>query len=88
MGARGSLVVKELGYKSEGRGFETRWGEILNWPNPSGRARPWGLLSLQQKWILETLKKINVSGCKVRPVRGADNLTTIYEPNVYTMCDT
>jgi hypothetical protein len=41
MGARGSLVVKELGYKPEGRGFETRWGEILNLPNPSGRTRSW-----------------------------------------------
>jgi hypothetical protein len=29
IGARGSLVVKALGYKPEGRGFETRWGEIL-----------------------------------------------------------
>jgi hypothetical protein len=44
--ARGSLVVKALGYKPEGRGFETRWSEILNLPNPSGRTRPWGLLSL------------------------------------------
>jgi hypothetical protein len=44
--ARGSLVVKALGYKLEGCGFETRWGEILNLPNPSGRIRPWGLLSL------------------------------------------
>jgi hypothetical protein len=39
-------MVKALGYESEGRGFETRWGEILNLPNPSGRTRPWGLLSL------------------------------------------
>jgi hypothetical protein len=31
--------------KPEGRGFETRWGEILNLPNPSGRIRSWGLLS-------------------------------------------
>jgi hypothetical protein len=46
MGARGSLVVKALGYKPEGRGFETQWGEIINLPNPSGRTRPWGLLSL------------------------------------------
>jgi hypothetical protein len=44
-GARGSLVVKKLDYKAEGRGFETRWGEILNLPNPSGHTRPWGLLS-------------------------------------------
>jgi hypothetical protein len=28
-GARGSLVVKALGYKPEDRGFETQWGEIL-----------------------------------------------------------
>jgi hypothetical protein len=27
-GASGSLVVKTLGYKPEGRGFETRWGEL------------------------------------------------------------
>jgi hypothetical protein len=31
MGACGSLVVKP-----EGRGFDTRCGEILNLPNPSG----------------------------------------------------
>jgi hypothetical protein len=41
-----SVVVKALGYKPESRGFETRWGEILNLPNPSGRTRPWGSLSL------------------------------------------
>jgi hypothetical protein len=45
-GPRGSLVVKALGYKPEGRWFETRWGEILNLPNPFGRTRPWDLLSL------------------------------------------
>jgi hypothetical protein len=32
--ARGSLVVKALGYKPEGCGLEIRWGEILNLPNP------------------------------------------------------
>jgi hypothetical protein len=37
---RGSLVVNILDYKPEGREFETRWGEISNLPNPSGRARP------------------------------------------------
>jgi hypothetical protein len=36
LGARGSLVVKALCYKPEGRGFDTRWGEFLNLPNPSG----------------------------------------------------
>jgi hypothetical protein len=39
------LVVKALGYKPEGNGSETQWGEILNVPNPSGRTWPWGLLS-------------------------------------------
>jgi hypothetical protein len=46
VGARGSVVVKALCYKPEGRGFDTRWGEFLNLPNPPGRTRPWGLLSL------------------------------------------
>jgi hypothetical protein len=45
-GARGSVVVKALGYKPEGCGFDTLWGEFLNLPNLSGRTRPWGLLSL------------------------------------------
>jgi hypothetical protein len=46
MGARGSVVLMALGYKPEGHRYETRKGEILNLPNPSGRTRPWGLLSL------------------------------------------
>jgi hypothetical protein len=41
-----TAVVKALGCNPEGRGFKTRRGEILNLPNPSGRTRPWGLLSL------------------------------------------
>jgi hypothetical protein len=45
-GARGSVVVKAQCYKPEGRGFDIRWGEFFNLPNPSGRTRPWGLLSL------------------------------------------
>jgi hypothetical protein len=44
--ARGSLVVKALGYKPEGRGFETRWGEILNLPDISICTKLWDLLSL------------------------------------------
>jgi hypothetical protein len=45
-GARGSVVVKALRYKPEGRGFDSRLGGFLNLPNLSGRTRPWGLLSL------------------------------------------
>jgi hypothetical protein len=44
-GAPGSVVVKALCYKPESRGFDTRLGDFLNLPNPSGRTRPWGLLS-------------------------------------------
>jgi hypothetical protein len=40
-GARGSVMVKALCYKPEGRGFDTRWDGFLNLPNPSGRTRPW-----------------------------------------------
>jgi hypothetical protein len=43
---RGSVAIKALCYKPEGRGFDTRRREFLNLPNPSGRTRPWGLLSL------------------------------------------
>jgi hypothetical protein len=46
MGACGSVVVKALCYKPEGRRFDTRWGEFLNLTNPSGRTRSWDLLSL------------------------------------------
>jgi hypothetical protein len=46
IGVRGSVVVEALCYKPEGRGFDTRRGEFLNLPNPSGRTGPWGLLSL------------------------------------------
>jgi hypothetical protein len=46
MGALSSVVGKALCYKPEGCGFDTRWSEFLNLPNPSSHTRPWGLLSL------------------------------------------
>jgi hypothetical protein len=48
MEAYRSVIVKELRYKPEGRGFETLWGELIffSLPNPSDRTLPWGLLSL------------------------------------------
>jgi hypothetical protein len=48
---------------------------FLNLPNPSGRTRPWS--NEYQKY-----KKIMFLGSKVRRVRRADKLTTIYEPIV------
>jgi hypothetical protein len=76
-----SLVVKALGYKPEGRGFETQWGEILNLPNPFGRTRPWEFTQPLTEMSTGNIKK-NVSGSKMWLVRGAGNLTTIYEPIV------
>jgi hypothetical protein len=55
-GARGSVVVKELCYKPEGRVFETLWGEFLSFPNLSGRIMPWGSFSPKQKWVAGTEK--------------------------------
>jgi hypothetical protein len=49
--------------------------------NPSGHARPWGLLGLLTEMSIGNIKKeIIFLRSKVRPVPGADNLTTIYEP--------
>jgi hypothetical protein len=39
-GVRGSVVIKALPFKLEGCGFETRRGEFLTLPNPSGSIRP------------------------------------------------
>jgi hypothetical protein len=61
VGARGSVVVKALCYKPEGRGFYTRWGKYLNLPNLSGRTRPWGLL-LTEMSTRNVKKKNHVSG--------------------------
>jgi hypothetical protein len=41
-----------------------------------------GSLSLEQKWVPETLKQIMFLGSKVWPVRGADNITAIHGPIV------
>jgi hypothetical protein len=51
---------------------------VLNLPNPSGSTRPWSSLSLYQKCVLETLKKIMTLGSKVRLVRRADKLTAVW----------
>jgi hypothetical protein len=57
-----------------------RRGEFLNLPNPSGRTRPWGLLSLLTEMSIR--KIIMFLGSRVRRVRKADNITVIYEPIV------
>jgi hypothetical protein len=45
-------------------------------PNPSGRTRSWGLLSLWQKWVPEQKKFLS---SKVCPVHRADNLTAMWD---------
>jgi hypothetical protein len=57
-GGRGSVVVKALRYKPEGRGFDNRWCEFLNLPNPSGRTRP----SASNRNEYQKHKNNNVSG--------------------------
>jgi hypothetical protein len=57
MGASGSLVFKALGYKQEGHGFETQWGEILNLPNPSGLTRPSGFIQPLSEISTGNIKK-------------------------------
>jgi hypothetical protein len=77
-GARDNIVVKALDYKPEGRGFETLWGEILNLPNPSGHTMALGFTEPLTEISTRNIKQIMFLGSKVRPVRAADNLTTIY----------
>jgi hypothetical protein len=79
---RCGVVVKALCHKPEGRGFETRRGEIfLNLLEPSGSFRPWGftqpLIEISTRSI-----KIMFLGSRARSVRRADYLTAICEPIV------
>jgi hypothetical protein len=84
-GARGSIVVKALCYKPEGRGFDTRCGDFLNLPNLQATLGP-GVHSASNRNEYRKHKKIMFLS-KVRRVRRADNLTAICEPIVQTMWD-
>jgi hypothetical protein len=70
-------VVKSLCYKPGGLGFDTRLGEFLNLPNPSGRTRLWA----QHLTEMSTgnTEIIMFLGSKMLPVCRADNLTAICE---------
>jgi hypothetical protein len=82
IGARGSVVVKALCYKPEGRGFDNRWGEFLNLPNPSGCTSALGFTQPLTEMSTRNTKIIMFLEGKVRRVRRADNLTNICEPIV------
>jgi hypothetical protein len=78
-GARGSVVVEALCYKPEGRRCESRMRWIFfNLPNPSSR-----IMALGSTQPLTEMSSRNLPGGKKRPARRADNLATIYEPNVW-----
>ena len=73
-GDRGSLVVKVLCYKSEGHQFDSRcchWNFSLTY-NPSDRT-----MALGSTQSLKEMSTRVFPGGKKRPVRKADNLSTI-----------
>jgi hypothetical protein len=74
-----SAVVKALCYKPKGYKAD-ELNVFFNLPNPSGRSRPWGSLSLKRNEHQK--QKNNVTESKVLPVRTAENLTVICEPVV------
>ena len=67
-----SQLVEALCYKSEGRGFDSRWCHWnFSWHNPSGRT-----MALGSTQPLTEMSTRNISWGQRRPVRRADNLTT------------
>jgi hypothetical protein len=74
--------VVALRYKSGGRGFETRRGELICSIDQSFRPH-WALGFTQLLTEMSTRgRKIMFLGSRARPVRRADNLTAICEPIV------
>jgi hypothetical protein len=71
--------VEALGYKPEGRGFQTRWSEYVSSVY---------LRFTQSLTEMSTRSwKIVFLGSRARPVRSVDNLTLACEPTVLTMWD-
>jgi hypothetical protein len=82
MGARDIVVVKTLCYKPEGHGLDARWGVnfliylLLPSAQALGFTQPLTEMNTRNRKIVLFLKS------KARPVRRADNPTTICEPTV------
>jgi hypothetical protein len=70
-------VVKTVGYKPEGRGFETKLGELLNLPNPPSH-KALGFTQPLTEMSTGSIKRKMFLGSKLSPVGGADNLTAFY----------
>jgi hypothetical protein len=79
--SRGSVVVKALCCKPEGRGKVAGSSpdevDFLNLPNTSGRTGP-GVDSASNRNEYLASLKIKKPGGKVLPARRADNLAAIY----------
>jgi hypothetical protein len=76
-GRRGEVLC----YKTERRGFHSRWGHwIFNWSNPSNRTSALGSTQL-----ITEISTRNLPGGKGWPLRKADSLTVICEPIIYKM---
>jgi hypothetical protein len=74
-------MVNALCNKPEVRGFDTRRGEFLNLPNPSGRTRPWGFhnLYLAISFHLTYIKVIPILITYVFTLRPLSLVSTIEE---------
>jgi hypothetical protein len=72
----GSVVVKALCYKPKDRGFETRWGELLCFQFSIDP----GVYSASDRNAYQKQKNNVFVGSRARPVRRADNLTSICDP--------
>jgi hypothetical protein len=79
--SHGSVAVKVLCYKPEGRGFEIRWVQwnVFNLPNPSAVAL--GFTQPVREMHIKS-RKIIYLGSRARPVRRAANLIADFLDNV------
>jgi hypothetical protein len=80
MGTRDSVVVKALCYKPEGRGFETRWGELISsiYLILQAALGP-GVHSASNRMSTSRRKMMSLR-IRARPVPKAESLTAICEP--------
>jgi hypothetical protein len=75
----GSVVFEALWYKSEGRWFETRWGDFFSIDLILPAALGPGFYSTSNRNEYQKQKEMFL-GSRARLVSKADHLTAIYEP--------
>jgi hypothetical protein len=80
--ARGNVVVKALHHEQKSRGFQTNWGElIVSISRVLPAAGGPGVYSATNRNEYQK-QKVMFLESRARPVRKADNLTTIFEPTL------